>query len=1204
MFEQGGIFLLTYMVTVAILSSLAFNIDTTHPNIYTGEETDYFGYKVLQFISGGKKGILVTAPQQLNGSGGICRPDQKQTHQCFSPPAVSLTNIIAPVKHFGLSVATDSTRSQFTVCSPSVVHECDENSYVNSICYKFTENFQQFSYFTPAFQGCIKKSVDLVFLFDGSESMNAEDFKQNKNFIVSIMNSLKNTSIKFAAAQFSSNTRKVFDFNDYVAGRALDKLDKEIHMKDLTNTHKALSFVLDYILENQAAGATHDATKVLVLITDGDPTDTNKKKILEKYESKNIIRFVIGVKVNNLDKLQLIASDPKHNNSFLIQDYNGLTGILENFQKKIFKTEGTKEARAGNLTNEMSQSGFSAVYYKDTLILGSVGSNSWRGSLYERHGPTGAENQIEDPDMQMNSYMGYSVSVGEKNNATLYFTGAPRFNHIGQVVVFARDSTTWIAAERINEEQIGSYFGAELCTLDVDSDSNTDFLLVGAPLFYQPQKKREGLIYVYSLSHEMKLIKEMNVSVPSLGRFGTTISSLADLNGDGLRDVAVGAPLEDDNRGAVYIYLGDKRNGIRSTLSQRIMGWKIKPELRFFGQAIDGNIDLDEDGLTDIVVGSYGAAVVLRSRPVFSVKASLSFHPAEINTDEIVCLGNTDMILPMVNLTLCFHMEETTHSKAGAMSSGLNISYMLDADPMRQTYRGLFSETNKKARNLKSTHEFKDKQTCFNHSVYMMKCVRDTLSPVSIRLQFSQEDSGSAPGILNVDSNKQAVIEIPFKKDCRKYDTCVAELEVDLKFMSSTLLVVHQNYFYVFVKLANHGDDSYNTMLTLHYPAGLSFSMMTLNESTPPALHSCNDLEGVMDKTTCGISLPVYRSGSVASFKASFLINNFWTDWNDTMSMTVSAQSDNGNSTIASRTKFIPVQFQIDLAVTVRDNTITYLNFTSEDPAPKTIAAIYKVANLDFKAFPINVSLTFPTKLGHNFELKNYLVSVHQNKTQCTEIIDVTSDYCSPEKNCKSIRCDTFILDSYPAEFILSGEAEFQDLKQQAANVAFLKRYTGDGAEVRFKSFIQVSYDKQRYVQASRKQEETDLWKNMDTTMQSTDVRVELIILPDQLLIIITGAGLGLLLLIIITVIMCKLGCFKRKTLEYYQEQEEKVSPQPDTPTQSKPALTNTLDDQSQTNKPDQTTEAKPLLDSGEKEHIPTEGEPDKSDSAAVHCMS
>ena len=67
---------------------------------------------------------------------------------------------------------------------------------------------------------------------------------------------------------------------------------------------------------------------------------------------------------------------------------------------------------------------------------------------------------------------------------------------------------------------------------------------------------------------QLELESVLNVTVPSRGRFGTTVSSLADLNGDGLRDVAVGAPMEDDLRGAVYIYLGHQHTGIRPAFSQ------------------------------------------------------------------------------------------------------------------------------------------------------------------------------------------------------------------------------------------------------------------------------------------------------------------------------------------------------------------------------------------------------------------------------------------------------------------------------------------------------------------------------------------------------------------------------------------------------------------------------------------------------------
>lgn len=42
------------------------------------------------------------------------------------------------------------------------------------------------------------------------------------------------------------------------------------------------------------------------------------------------------------------------------------------------------------------------------------------------------------------------------------------------------------------------------------------------------------------------------------------------------------------------------------------MAETINSQLQFFGQAIDGMIDLSGDGLTDIVVGSRGNVVVLR----------------------------------------------------------------------------------------------------------------------------------------------------------------------------------------------------------------------------------------------------------------------------------------------------------------------------------------------------------------------------------------------------------------------------------------------------------------------------------------------------------------------------------------------------------------------------------------------------------------
>ena len=54
------------------------------------------------------------------------------------------------------------------------------------------------------------------------------------------------------------------------------------------------------------------------------------------------------------------------------------------------------------------------------------------------------------------SLAGYSVAVGQRNSAPLYFTGAPRFEHTGQVVLFKHNGMDWTAAQRINGDQVGN----------------------------------------------------------------------------------------------------------------------------------------------------------------------------------------------------------------------------------------------------------------------------------------------------------------------------------------------------------------------------------------------------------------------------------------------------------------------------------------------------------------------------------------------------------------------------------------------------------------------------------------------------------------------------------------------------------------------------------------------------------------------------
>lgn len=49
---------------------------------------------------------------------------------------------------------------------------------------------------------------------------------------------------------------------------------------------------------------------------------------------------------------------------------------------------------------------------------------------------------------------GYAVSVGERNNAVVYFAGAPRSGHVGQVVLFRNGVMNWTVAQRISGNQV------------------------------------------------------------------------------------------------------------------------------------------------------------------------------------------------------------------------------------------------------------------------------------------------------------------------------------------------------------------------------------------------------------------------------------------------------------------------------------------------------------------------------------------------------------------------------------------------------------------------------------------------------------------------------------------------------------------------------------------------------------------------------
>nr|XP_021336139.1 integrin alpha-X-like [Danio rerio] len=219
--------------------------------------------------------------------------------------------------------------------------------------------------------------------------------------------------------------------------------------------------------------------------------------------------------------------------------------------------------------------------------------------------------------------------------------------------------------------QIGSYFGAEVCVVDLNSDSKTDLLLISAPTYTDSHSEGRVFVYFYSRLPYFSFSDVVLVGMAGQrGRFGSSLASPADLNGDGYRDVLVGAPLEEDGHGSIYIFNGGT-DRINPTYSQRIPGSSVHSGLQYFGLSLSqSSLDHSGDTLPDIAVGSKGAVLLLRSRPMVSVVPKVTYSSSTISTSETNCsrpLENT--------LTVCFNMSGYKHAITDFCVDNLKVDF-------------------------------------------------------------------------------------------------------------------------------------------------------------------------------------------------------------------------------------------------------------------------------------------------------------------------------------------------------------------------------------------------------------------------------------------------------------------------------------------------------------------------------------------------
>ncbi|XP_043920353.1 integrin alpha-2 [Protopterus annectens] len=874
----------------------AYNVGVKEARVYSHRTDSQFGYTVQQFKNKDGKWLLVGSPWNgypKNRMGEVykCYPDVSSCSELKLQTGTTIASVneVKTNMSLGLTLVRNSKTGGVLTCGPLWVQQCASQYYSLGVCSEVGPGLKLQKIFAPTLQTC-SSFMDIVIVLDGSNSI--WPWPPVQNFLIKLVESLDigPHSAQVSVIQYGNDPKVEFDLNTYSKKADIVEVAGKIAQKggDQTNTFRAIDYAR-LRAYNANVGGREGAAKVMVVVTDGESHDHNLlKTVIDNCEKDRITRFgiaVLGYYLRNeidtknlINEIMSIASTPSEKYFFNVSNENVLYTIAGTIGERIFNIEGTGGQGGDTFEMEMSQVGFSAHYEKDVLVLGAVGAYDWSGSVvHQNPGKTytfpkqAFAKSLEDKNHS--SYVGYAVTTLINRAQVHFVTGAPRSKHIGQVLVYTFNNTGSINVIQTQRgEQIGSYFGSVLCSVDVNSDSNTDILLVGAPMYMSDTKKEEGRVYKFVVRQGVLEQRQILQGPQSLenARFGAAISAASDIDMNNFIDVIIGAPLEDEGHGALYLYNGYDTD-IETKYSQRILASDIDKKLQYFGQSLDSKEDLNGDSIADVSVGAYGKVVQLWSRGIADVSASPTFTPNKISLVNKNCeISGIQSFC--FDIKLCFTAKFRPSITTAEVAILYNIT--LDADLNMYTVhsRGLFAEN--KDRSLQKGISVRVTEQCSTHKVYIQEDPTSVTS-MGVRVTLSHQKTDDSH-VLDKRSSLSTAYSIPYTQDCGEDDICHTDLA--LRVNQKTVLESSQLPYIISsvnrsvtfaVNLRNNKENAYNANVKATFSKNLFYA-----SSTKPIDGTRVDCQAdKFGSVTCSVGYPVFKQGQEVSFEMNFDFN-------------------------------------------------------------------------------------------------------------------------------------------------------------------------------------------------------------------------------------------------------------------------------------------------------------------------------------------
>jgi FG-GAP repeat. len=201
--------------------------------------------------------------------------------------------------------------------------------------------------------------------------------------------------------------------------------------------------------------------------------------------------------------------------------------------------------------------------------------------------------------------------------------------------------------------QVNAYFGVSVASAgDVNGDGFSD-VIVGARAFANGETD-EGAAFVYhgsatGLSTSANWTAESN---QAFANFGFSVSSAGDVNGDGFSDVIVGANgFENDQvgEGAVFIYHGSA-TGLSTSANWTAVGNQAGAR---FGWSVSSAGDVNGDGFSDVIVGAhrFDNPELDEGRAFVYHGSGTSFMTQTVNASGTYTFGTTGMSIAFTGVS-------------------------------------------------------------------------------------------------------------------------------------------------------------------------------------------------------------------------------------------------------------------------------------------------------------------------------------------------------------------------------------------------------------------------------------------------------------------------------------------------------------------------------------------------------------------------